>query len=577
MFRGVEFVCCPKDLEDKIEKIVVDLETPLNEKKSSSSSDDDNEEDEEGDDEDEYSDEDDEEILDNDKLTKKKGGKISKEEQQDPYFKEDNTENEHERFREAEERLEKKHRKKVTKVITGWSELFERYNKMKEKDPKGAEQYKREMTGKFRKTIASLETENREQRKQLEDLHNERVQTSLNEKKRQATHEYRAALAIQVGKENKENVLRTLKNYIRAEEKDRLHMLNRYRHLLRSGQQEEAINFEPILLHRLRYIDLRINGTLAMLRDFTELEKELRPKALAFWKAYRRENTPEELEEGEIKKKLNYLSDEERNERLIKLYKQSFSSSKQKDDTLISHVEIHKSAPLIEHKSMVVSLNDVLNDNNNKKKEEKEKQMEEDSDEDQFEEDEDTEEEKITTKVPIPNISTVKPVKIHVELLKPYGMAKLKTKINGGEESSISEEEEDEEEEENNEDIGAKRKQIKNINIEPIVLAPSPNELLKENEEKFINNYNIFTTSHNNNKKKDGEENVGTLFDNSNLIVLIGFIILIIIILTIIVLLFKGKRNRHRGFIEVDVCTPEESHITGMQINGYENRKYLYF
>uniref|UniRef100_A0A915M5B5 Uncharacterized protein n=1 Tax=Meloidogyne javanica TaxID=6303 RepID=A0A915M5B5_MELJA len=138
---------------------------------------------------------------------------------------EDNTANEHERFIEAEERLEKKHRKKVTKVITGWSELFERYNKMKEKDPKGAEQYKREMTGKFRKTIASLETENREQRKQLEDLHNERVQTSLNEKKRQATHEYRAALAIQVGRDNKENVLRTLKNYIRAEEKDRLHML----------------------------------------------------------------------------------------------------------------------------------------------------------------------------------------------------------------------------------------------------------------------------------------------------------------------------------------------------------------
>ena len=72
-----------------------------------------------------------------------------------------------------------------------------------------------------------MEAENREQRKQIEELHDERVQTALNEKKRQATHEYRAALAVQVGQTNKQNVLRTLKNYIRAEEKDRQHMLNR--------------------------------------------------------------------------------------------------------------------------------------------------------------------------------------------------------------------------------------------------------------------------------------------------------------------------------------------------------------
>lgn len=65
--------------------------------------------------------------------------------EQDPYFKEDPQANEHERFREAEERLEKRHRKKVTKIITEWSELFTRYNKMKEKDPAGAEQYKRNM------------------------------------------------------------------------------------------------------------------------------------------------------------------------------------------------------------------------------------------------------------------------------------------------------------------------------------------------------------------------------------------------------------------------------------------------
>jgi amyloid beta A4 protein len=134
MFRGVEFVCCPKELEERIEK-VVDLES--SKKETTGDEDDEDDEDDEEDDE-EYSEEEEEDKA-------KKEAKTADEQQQDPYFKDDVAANEHDRFREAEERLEKKHRKKVTKVITEWSELFERYNKMKEKDPKGAEQYKREM------------------------------------------------------------------------------------------------------------------------------------------------------------------------------------------------------------------------------------------------------------------------------------------------------------------------------------------------------------------------------------------------------------------------------------------------
>lgn len=81
-----------------------------------------------------------------------------------------------------------------------------------------------QMTSRFRKTVAALEEENREQRRQLEELHDERVTAALNERKRQATHDYRTELAIQVGAQNKQNVLKRLKEYIRAEEKDRSHM-----------------------------------------------------------------------------------------------------------------------------------------------------------------------------------------------------------------------------------------------------------------------------------------------------------------------------------------------------------------
>lgn len=54
MFRGVEFVCCPRDLEERIEK-VVDLEAENGKFKKEQDEEDDDEDDEE------YSDEDEEE------------------------------------------------------------------------------------------------------------------------------------------------------------------------------------------------------------------------------------------------------------------------------------------------------------------------------------------------------------------------------------------------------------------------------------------------------------------------------------------------------------------------------------
>lgn len=37
------------------------------------------------------------------------------------------------------------------------------------------------------------------------------------------------------------------------------------------------------------------------------------------------------------------------------------------------------------------------------------------------------------------------------------------------------------------------------------------------------------------------------------------------------------RRRAMRGFIEVDVYTPEERHVAGMQVNGYENPTYSFF
>lgn len=375
LFRGVEYVCCPKDVEE------LSVETHMDEAKETFADleDDDDEDDEDDDDDDEAS-------------SESTSAKESSSEQ-DPYFTEDSEANEHDRYKDATERLEKKHRNKVTKVINEWSNLFERYNKMKEHDPKTAETFKEEMTNKFRKTVASLETENKEQRRQLEEVHDERVQNALNEKKRKATHDYRTALAMQVGKQNKKEVLKTLKDYIRAEEKDRAHMLNRYKHLLRSNS-DGAASFEPMLLHRLRYIDLRINGTLAMLRDFPTLEKQIKPIAQEFWWEYRKENTPDINEED--LKATNGAQDA--NEKLIKLYKNAYdrSSTHKKSATAIVIDKMMAENKESKHKTHFISLDEILSDKRNAKPVEAEKPVkiqkaektaEFDSDEDQFEED----------------------------------------------------------------------------------------------------------------------------------------------------------------------------------------------
>lgn len=128
----------------------------------------------------------------------------------------------------------------------------------------------------FQRTVAALEEENKDERRQIEDVHQQRVNAGLNERKRQAIKVYRDTLAQR--KPLAQKVLRTLEAYIRAEEKDRVHSLNRYRHLLKSDP-DQASDMKNDLLRKLRDIDLRINGTIEMLKDLPDIESKVKPLA----------------------------------------------------------------------------------------------------------------------------------------------------------------------------------------------------------------------------------------------------------------------------------------------------------
>uniref|UniRef100_F1KQX8 Beta-amyloid-like protein n=1 Tax=Ascaris suum TaxID=6253 RepID=F1KQX8_ASCSU len=520
LFTGVEFVCCPSD--DKSAEHV-DRVVDLDRKK---------EEDDEADDDydEDYSDEDDEDDKEID----------AKSSTQDPYFKISDPANEHERFKEAEQRLDKKHRAKIDKVMREWSDLEARYKKMKQTDEKGAEAFKLEMTARFQKTVASLEEENKEQKKQIEDVHEERVQANLNEKKRQATHDYRAALAMQVGTTNKHNVLKTLKTYIRAEEKDRTHMLNRYRHLLRTDQAE-AEAFKPVLLHRLRYIDLRINGTLAMLRDFPELERQVRPIAIEFWSDYRRENTPEVTDD-----EYTTIGGDEQNAKLVQMYKDSY-------DRIHNPIGTKKASATTTSPPTTSKTSEILDDS------------EEDDDDDE------STEESVEVKKAPKNLQ-----KIAIEKIVKKPIAKNNKDLHPVNEDDSDEEDEvedDDDDDEGDDDALESDKSIErelHVEIEPIVndqvrvhdIPPRP---AYAKHEPLVQH------------KMEAEHSSSSSHLGVSTHMMLIFAASATIVLAVFAVLITRRRSRHAGFIEVDVCTPEERHVNGMQVNGYENPTYSFF
>jgi hypothetical protein len=323
-FSSVEFVCCPQmqadDLivanlsvvsspqhktapallsplkSDAIKESIFDRKTV----KNSKSAEDDDEDDEEYFDDDEDSDVSDEEEeaddiimseIANEESSSSTPASVIAEGDDDVYFRLAQPEKEHEMYKQAVSRLEARHHVRVVKVMQEWAASENTYEKMQKTDPRQAETYKKTTKEDFHKTVAALDAEIKDQRKQIDEVHQERVQARLNEHKREAIRHYRDVLAEAVTDPHPHAVLEALEAYIRAEEKDRVHSLNRYNHLLQSDAPL-AKTERPGLLRRLHDIDLRINGTIAMLTDFPKMITKVKPVIIQFWTEYRLENTP---------------------------------------------------------------------------------------------------------------------------------------------------------------------------------------------------------------------------------------------------------------------------------------------
>ena len=64
-----------------------------------------------------------------------------------------------------------------------WSDLEEKYQGMREKDPSAAEDFKKKMTERFQKTVQALEEESQAEKRQIQAMHQQRVISRYNKDK----------------------------------------------------------------------------------------------------------------------------------------------------------------------------------------------------------------------------------------------------------------------------------------------------------------------------------------------------------------------------------------------------------
>jgi len=197
----------------------------------------------------------------------------------------DSVHNEHERFKSAMKVMQGKNHEKITMMMKDWATSRKHVQELKATDPKKAERINKDVTERFQKTYQALEEEGAAMKKQLVDIHQNRVQSKLNTKKRETMNAFIEAMKANPIKV--EAITRALEAYIRSEEKDRIHSINHFEHI-RETDAEQANRILPQTQEHLRIIDQRVNQSLTLLKKLpVEVEKKILLQIKEFMKSYR--------------------------------------------------------------------------------------------------------------------------------------------------------------------------------------------------------------------------------------------------------------------------------------------------
>ncbi|EMP27536.1 Amyloid-like protein 2 [Chelonia mydas] len=149
----------------------------------------------------------------------------------DVYFETPADDNEHARFQKAKEQLEVRHHNRMDRVKKEWEEAEYQAKNL----PKAERQT---LIQHFQAMVKSLEKEAASEKQQLVETHLARVEAMLNDRRRIALENYLAAL--QADPPRPHRILQALKRYVRAENKDRLHTVRHYQHVLAVDPEKAA-------------------------------------------------------------------------------------------------------------------------------------------------------------------------------------------------------------------------------------------------------------------------------------------------------------------------------------------------
>lgn len=430
--------------------------------------------------------------------------------------------NEHTYFEKAKSDLQKHHHERVTKMMKEWAAARRRVQDMNDVDPKGADKLNREITARFQKTYEALEQEGLAEKKQLVALHQQRVQAELNDKKRHAMEHYMEVLTNP--NSDAARILKALKHYVKNEQKDRMHTVNHYKHLMDTDASEANAVRQQTLDH-LHIIDQRIQQAIDMLNRVPNFEKKVREQIDSFMKQFH-----------EIDAAINDILASKVAEPTDKQILEEYKKDQKFLEKVEEHKVIEKLAPVeLKDDALAADEEDYYDEDYS---DEDYEEYEDEEDEDDEDEDDDDDDEDI--------VKEQEPEKVEIPVMKPADIVLKPTEFDDDEEDMEDEH------------------MMPEVINKPAHMAQNKLEVHVEKQKSAVS------------------KGVNKLYSGYMFGVAVAAIaVFVILVVGIVVLRRKNARQTaasNHGFVEVDqAASPEERHVANMQMNGYENPTYKYF
>lgn len=283
-FSGVEYVCCPDKTPTHVHPTPApgdndDEETDDDYDESKDDSKDDSKEDDDDDWESEEDSNDDDEDDDENDVDDTKANLY------ELYLRGEHMpsklRNEHQKFVAARQYMHKQQEVKNTQLMKEWTAARDHVTEVKKNDPKSADKLSKEITERFQRLYNAYEQEDVAEKQQIVALHQQHVQAELNARKRDTMDKYMRALE----KGDMMRVSKSLRQYIKAEEKDTMHTINHYTHI-KNTNAAEATRIHPHVIQHLQLCQQRMEQALEMLKRYPDIERKVRPEIEEFMKKF---------------------------------------------------------------------------------------------------------------------------------------------------------------------------------------------------------------------------------------------------------------------------------------------------